>query len=57
MRGAMRRERVSADEVMSAIRNAGGASFEAAEAVFLETDSSLTTILKRPSEREGSVGA
>lgn len=47
LRSAMRRERVNEDEVLSAIRAAGGRSFEEAEAVVLETDGSLAAILKR----------
>lgn len=44
---AMRRERITEDELTSAVRDAGGQSFGDAEAVFLESDGSLTAILKR----------
>ena len=43
----MRRERITEDELMSAVRDAGGRSFAEAEAVFLESDGTLTAILKR----------
>ena len=46
---AMRRERVAADEVLAAIRQSGGLDYEDAEAVLLESDGSLTAILKRQS--------
>jgi uncharacterized membrane protein YcaP (DUF421 family) len=39
---AMRRERVTEDEVRAAIRNAGFASLESVEAVVLETDGTFT---------------
>lgn len=42
---ALRRERVTPDEVMSAIRDAGATSFAAASAVFLESDGTLTAVL------------
>lgn len=44
---AMRRERIAADEVLAAIRQSGGQAYEDAEAVLLESDGSLTAILKR----------
>lgn len=44
---AMRRERVNKDEVLSAIRAAGGRDLDEAEAVFLETDGTLAAILRR----------
>ena len=44
---AMRRERVTPDEVLSAVREAGGHRLEDAEAVFLEADGTLVAILKR----------
>ena len=43
---AMRRERVTPDEVLSAIREAGGRALADAEAVFLEADGTLVAILK-----------
>jgi uncharacterized membrane protein YcaP (DUF421 family) len=47
LQDAMRRERITEDEVLSAIRAAGGSGFDEAEAVVLETDGSLAAILKR----------
>lgn len=43
---AMRRERVVGDEVLAAIRRSGGRSYSDADAVLLESDGSLTAILK-----------
>ncbi len=45
---AMRRERVTRDELEAAVRQAGGASISDAEAVFLETDGTLTGLLRTP---------
>lgn len=45
---AMRRERVTHDELAAAVRQAGGGSLAEADAVFLETDGTLTSILRRP---------
>lgn len=42
---AMRNERVTPDEVMSAIRDAGADEFSAASAVILESDGTLTALL------------
>lgn len=42
----LRRVRISEDEVLAAIREAGGRALEDAEAVFLESDGSLSAILK-----------
>ena len=39
--GAMRRQRITSDEIEAAIRQSGGRGVEDAEAVFLETDGSL----------------
>lgn len=47
--GAMRRERVTTDELLASIRQSGGRDLEDAEAVFLETDGSLTAILRKSS--------
>ena len=38
---AMRRQRITSDEIEAAIRQSGGRSVDDAEAVFLETDGSL----------------
>ncbi len=43
---ALRRERVTEDETLSAVREAGGRDLSQAEAVILESDGSLTAILK-----------
>lgn len=43
---AMRRERVTPDEALTAVRDAGGHALEQAEVVILESDGSLTAILK-----------
>jgi uncharacterized membrane protein YcaP (DUF421 family) len=42
----MDRQRITIDELQAAIRQAGGSGLEDAEAVFLETDGSLTALLK-----------
>ena len=39
--GAMRRQRITSDEIEAAIRQSGGRGVQDAEAVFLETDGSL----------------
>lgn len=44
---AMRRERVTEGELLSAVRQAGGRELAAAEVVLLEGDGALTAILKR----------
>lgn len=44
--GAMKRERVASDEVLAAIRQSGGSQYADADAVLLESDGSLTAILK-----------
>ena len=43
---ALKRERVSGDEVLAAVRSKGIAALEDVEAVVLETDSSLSVIAK-----------
>jgi uncharacterized membrane protein YcaP (DUF421 family) len=43
---AMRRERVTEDEVMSAVRSSGGRDIAQVEVVILESDGSLTAVLK-----------
>lgn len=45
--GAMRRQRVTRDELETAVRQAGGRSLQEARAVFLETDGSLTALLEK----------
>lgn len=44
---ALRRERVTEDELLSAVRDAGGRNLAEAEVVMLEGDGALTAILKR----------
>ncbi len=43
---ALRRERVTEDELLSAVRNAGGRDLAEAEIVMLEGDGALTAILR-----------
>lgn len=43
---ALRRERVTEDEALSAVREAGGRTLSQAEAVILESDGTLSAILK-----------
>jgi uncharacterized membrane protein YcaP (DUF421 family) len=45
IRAALRRERVTPDELLSAVRDRGGRELAQAEVIFLETDGSLTAIL------------
>lgn len=47
IRPALRRERVTEDELLSAVRDKGGRSLDEAEAIFLEADGSLSAILSR----------
>lgn len=42
----MRRERITREELEAAVREAGASSLEAADAVFLETDGTLSAILR-----------
>lgn len=46
LRGAMRRERVTEDEVVAAIRGQGIAALDEVEAVVLETDGSVSALKK-----------
>ena len=46
LRGAMRRERITEDELEAAVRQAGGRTLADAAAVFLETDGTLTGIMR-----------
>lgn len=46
--GAMRAERITEDEMLSAVRAAGGRNLEAAEAVILESDGTLSVVLSPP---------
>ncbi|QJW91531.1 DUF421 domain-containing protein [Spirosoma taeanense] len=55
LRMSMRRERVTEDEVLSAIRSSGGARPETVTAVVLETDGSFTVIQSNDSARATSL--
>lgn len=46
LQDALRRQRVTVEELRSAVRQAGAEDLDAASAVILETDGSLTAILK-----------
>lgn len=46
LRGAMKRERVTEDEILSALRGQGIVAVEEVEAVVLETDSSFSVVKK-----------
>ena len=48
LQGAMRRQRITLDEIEAAVRQAGGGSLTAARAVFLETDGTLSAVLMEP---------
>lgn len=47
LEGAMRRQRVTHAELLTAVRESGAERLDEAEAVFLETDGTLTAILRR----------
>ncbi len=51
---ALREERVSPEEIDSAVRSAGHPSLADVEAVVLETDGSFSVIGSAPAQREGS---
>jgi uncharacterized membrane protein YcaP (DUF421 family) len=53
---ALRRERVTPDEVMSAIRDAGASRFGDASAVILESDGTLTALLDAPPRLKSADG-
>lgn len=44
---ALRRQRVTEEELLSAVRDKGGQRLSEAEAIFLESDGSLTALLRR----------
>lgn len=46
LRGAMKRERVTEDEVLAALRSQGVAAVEDVESVVLETESSFSVVMK-----------
>ena len=47
LEGALKRERVTVEEVESAVRSSGGQALGEAESVVLESDGSLSVILKK----------
>ena len=47
LEGAMKHERVTRDEVLAKVRNAGYASLEKIDAIVLETDGELTVVQKK----------
>jgi uncharacterized membrane protein YcaP (DUF421 family) len=52
---ALRRTRVTEDEVRAAVRNGGHADLEAAEAVVLETDGSFSVVVRADGDPRGSL--
>lgn len=54
---AMRDERVSEDEVLSALRSSGTAAIEEAGAVILESDGSMTVLPRSGTTMRGVVGS
>ncbi len=56
LKGAMRRERVTEDELLAALRSQGVAAVEEVEAVVLETDSGFS-VVKRPDPDGSSYSA
>ncbi len=54
LRRAMKRERVTEDEILAALRGQGVASVEDVEAVVLETDSSFSVVKRLDSESDSS---
>ena len=54
LEGAMREERITADEVRSAVRAQGIAALEEVEAVVLETDGSVTVVPRASGENARS---
>jgi uncharacterized membrane protein YcaP (DUF421 family) len=44
----LKRQRVTADEVLAAVRGSGGANLEEIEAVVLETDGSMSVVRRAP---------
>ncbi len=57
LRGAMRRERVTEDEMLAALRSQGIAAVEEVEAVVLETDSSFSMVKRSGSDVSSSYSA
>ena len=55
LRGAMRSERVTEDEVLAALRTGGVAAIEDVEALVLETDSSFSVVPKPSGNSDSSL--
>lgn len=55
--GALRRERVTEDEVRAAARSQGVASLDEVEAIVLETDGSITVVQSAPDGRPSSLSS
>jgi uncharacterized membrane protein YcaP (DUF421 family) len=53
----MRRERVTPEEILAAVRSAGHANLECVEAVVLETDGSFSVIGSAPGEGRSTLAA
>lgn len=56
LHGALRRERVTAGEVQAAVRSAGIADLQEAEAVVLETDGTFSVVRRSGEGQAGSLG-
>ncbi len=56
LRGAMKRERVTEDEVLAALRSQGVAAVEDVESVVLETESSFSVVMKPSGDSYSSLG-
>ena len=54
LEGAMREERISADDVKAAVRATGNASLQAVEAVVLEADGSVSVVTTAPTDKPPS---
>jgi uncharacterized membrane protein YcaP (DUF421 family) len=55
LRGAMKRERVTEDEVRAALRAQGVAAIEQVEAVVLETESSFSVVMKPSGDSDSAL--
>ncbi len=55
--GALRRERVTKDEVRAAARSQGVASLAEVEAIVLETDGSITVVRSAPDKQPSSLSS
>jgi uncharacterized membrane protein YcaP (DUF421 family) len=57
LKGAMRRERMTKDEMRAALRSRGVAALEQVEAVVLETDSSFSVVKRSDSDGDSGHSA